>query len=416
MNRRRVVVTGLGVVSPVGIGKDAFWEALLEGRSGIRRIEHFDPEAFDSQIAGQVEGFDASAYISRKDLRRMDRFIQFAIYASITAAEDADLGLPLVSPDNYRYGVIIGSGIGGLNTLEREHRVLLERGPSKVSPFCIPMMIVNLAAGHVSIYLGLKGPNTCVSTACATGTHAIGDAFKIIQRGDADIMFAGGSEAAITPIGIGGFCALKALSTYNDEPEKASRPFDATRNGFVMGEGAGIVVLEELEHAKRRGAKIYAEVVGYSMTGDAYHITAPDPEGDGGARAMAQALQDAGLKPEDVNYINAHGTSTKLNDKLETMAIKKVFGDYAYRIAVSSTKSMTGHLLGAAGAIEFIATTLSVYTDRVHPTINYENPDPDCDLDYVPNEMREMEVNVALSNSLGFGGHNTTIVLKKFLE
>ncbi len=414
--KRRVVITGLGVVSPVGIGKDQFWQALLSGKSGIKRITSFDPTEFDSQIAGEITDFDASNYIPRKELRRIDRFIQFAIHASMQAAEDAGLTVPLSSPDNLRYGVIIGSGIGGLHTLEREFRVLLDKGPSRMSPFTIPMMIVNLAAGHVSIYLGLKGPNTCVSTACATGTHAIGDAFRQIQLGYADLMFAGGSEAAITPLGIGGFCALKALSTYNDEPERASRPFDATRNGFVMGEGSGIVVLEELEHAKRRGARIYGEVVGYSMTGDAYHITAPDPEGDGGARAMALALEDAGIRPEDVDYINAHGTSTKLNDKLETMAIKKVFGEHAYKLAISSTKSMTGHLLGAAGAIEFVATTLSVYEDKVHPTINYHQPDPDCDLDYVPNQMREMQVGVAISNSLGFGGHNTTIVVKKYQE
>ena len=414
--KRRVVVTGLGVVSPVGIGKVQFWQALLSGKSGTKRISSFDPTDFSSQVAGEITDFDASQYIPRKELRRIDRFIQFAIHAAMQAAEDAGLDVPLKGDETNRYGVIIGSGIGGLHTLEREFRVLIDKGPGRMSPFTIPMMIVNLAAGHVSIYLGLKGPNTCVSTACATGTHAIGDAFRQIQLGYADMMFAGGSEAAITPLGIGGFCALKALSTYNDEPEKASRPFDATRNGFVMGEGSGIVVLEELEHAKRRGAKIYAEVVGYSMTGDAYHITAPDPEGDGGARAMALAIEDAGLNPEDVDYINAHGTSTKLNDKLETMAIKKVLGEHAKKVAISSTKSMTGHLLGAAGAIEFVATALSVYEDKVHPTINYENPDPECDLDYVPNKMREMQVNVAMSNSLGFGGHNTTIVIKKYRE
>ncbi len=414
--KRRVVVTGVGVVSPVGIGKDQFWQALLSGKSGTKRITSFDPTNFDSQVAGEITDFDASQYIPKKELRRVDRFIQFAIYAAMQAAEDAGLEVPFKGDVSNRYGVIIGSGIGGLHTLEREYRVLMDKGPGRVSPFTIPMMIVNLAAGHVSIYLGLKGPNTCVSTACATGTHAIGDAFRQIQLGYADMMFAGGSEAAITPMGIAGFCALKALSTYNDEPERASRPFDATRNGFVMGEGSGIVVLEELEHARKRGAKIYAEVVGYSMTGDAYHITAPDPEGDGGARAMALAIEDAGLKPEDIDYINAHGTSTKLNDKLETMAIKKVLGKHAKKVAISSTKSMTGHLLGAAGAIEFVATTLSVYEDKVHPTINYENPDPECDLDYVPNKMREMKVNVAMSNSLGFGGHNTTIVIKKYRE
>ncbi len=413
--KRRVVVTGLGVVTPVGIGKNQFWQALLSGKNGIKRISSFDPSDYDSQIAGEITDFDASKYIPKKELRRMDRFIQFAIYAAMEAGEDAGLDLPCKSPENYRYGVIIGSGIGGVHTLEREHLVLVNKGPSRMSPFTIPMMIVNLAAGHVSIYLGLKGPNTCVSTACATGTHAIGDAFRQIQLGYADVMFAGGSEAAITPTGIGGFCALKALSTYNDEPEKASRPFDATRNGFVMGEGAGMVVLEELEHAKGRGARIYAEVVGYSMTGDAYHITAPDPEGDGGARAMALALEDAGIRPEEVDYINAHGTSTKLNDKLETLAIKKVFGEHAYKLAVSSTKSMTGHLLGAAGAVEFVATTLSIYENKVHPTVNYQNPDPECDLDYVPNHMREMKVDVAVSNSLGFGGHNTSIVIKKYV-
>ncbi len=417
--RKRVVVTGMGVVSPVGIGRDIFWKNLLSGKSGIRRITYFDPTEFDSQVAGQVpDEFDASCYIPKKELRRTDRFIQFAIWAAMEASKDAGFGEGKVdrNADPNRCGVIIGSGIGGIQTLEREFKVLLNKGPSRISPFTIPMMIVNLAAGHVSIYLGLKGPNTCVSTACATGTHAIGDAFRLIQLGYADVMFAGGSEAAITPLGIGGFCALKALSTRNDEPEKSSRPFDAQRDGFVMGEGAGIVVLEELEHAKRRGAKIYAEVVGYAMTGDAYHITAPDPQGDGGARAMALAIEDAGIKPEDINYINAHGTSTKLNDKLETLAIKKVFGDHANKLAISSTKSMTGHLLGAAGAIEFVATVMSVYEDKVAPTINYEFPDPDCDLDYVPNKMREIQVNFALSNSLGFGGHNATIIVKKFVE
>ncbi len=412
--KRRVVITGLGVVSPVGIGKEEFWQALLSGKSGIRRISSFDPSAFDSQIAGEIVEFDASDYLPKKELRRMDRFIQFALHASFQAGKDAGLPLPFEAPEAYRAGVIIGSGIGGVHTLERELLVLLEKGPSRMSPFTIPMMIVNLASGMVSIYMGLKGPNTCVSTACATGTHAIGDAFRIVQSGYADVMFAGGTEAAITPVGIGGFCAAKALSTYNDQPETASRPFDATRNGFVMGEGAGIVILEELEHAKKRGARIYAEVVGYAMTGDAYHMTAPHPEAEGGARAMALALEDAGLKPEDVDYINAHGTSTKLNDKLETLAIKKVFGDHAYKLAISSTKSMTGHLLGAAGAVELVATALSVYEDRVHPTINYRNPDPECDLDYVPNQMREMEVRVAMSNSLGFGGHNATVVVKKF--
>ncbi len=414
--KKRVVITGLSVVSPIGIGVDEFWNALLGGKSGVRRIQSFNPDGFDSQIAGEVEGFDPSQYIARKEMRRIDRFIQFAIYAAIKAGEDAGLKIPMQGHETERYGVIVGSGIGGLHTLEREYRVLIDKGPGRLSPFLIPMMIVNLAAGHVSIYLGLKGPNTCVSTACATGTHAIGDAFKIIQRGDADIMFAGGSEAAITPIGIGGFCALKALSTRNDAPQKASRPFDAERNGFIMGEGSGIVVLEEFEHAKRRGARIYAEVAGYSMTGDAHHITAPDPEGDGGRRAMALAVEDAGLSIEDIDYINAHGTSTKLNDKLETKAIKSVFGKRAYDIPVSSTKSMTGHLLGAAGAIEFVATTMSVVHDKIHPTINYENPDPECDLDYVPNKARDHKVNCAISNSLGFGGHNTSIVMKKYVE
>ena len=414
--KKRVVITGLSVCTPIGIGKDVFWDALLQGKSGVRRIQSFDSDGFDSKIAGEIDGFDPSQYIPRKELRRIDRFIQFAIYTAIKAGEDAGLEVPLSGPETERYGVIVGSGIGGLHTLEKEYRVLIDKGPRRLSPFLIPMMIVNLAAGHVSIYLGLKGPNTCVSTACATGTHAIGDAFKIIQRGDADIMFAGGAEAAVTPIGIGGFCALKALSTYNDTPEKASRPFDAGRNGFIMGEGAGIVVLEELGHAKRRGAKIYAEVVGYSMTGDAYHITAPDPEGDGGRRAMALAVQDAGLSIENIDYINAHGTSTKLNDKLETKAIKAVFGERAYQIPVSSTKSMTGHLLGAAGAVEFVAAALSVFNDKIHPTINYENPDPDCDLDYVPNQARDHIVNCAISNSLGFGGHNASIVIKKYTE
>ncbi|MFC1658687.1 beta-ketoacyl-ACP synthase II [Candidatus Omnitrophota bacterium] len=410
---RRVVVTGLGVISPVGNDVSSFWQNLKEGISGVDKLTLFDSAAYDSQVAGQVKGFNPQDYgIKPKDLRRMARFSQFAIAASRQAIEDS--GLELDKEDKDRIGVLIGSGIGSLQIIEKEHVVLLRDGPSRVSPFMIPILIVNEASGWVGMTFGLKGPNSCVATACASGSHATGDAFKIVERGDADIMIAGGTEAAISPMSVAGFCALRALSQRNDQPQKASRPFDSQRDGFVMAEGAGVVVLESLEHATKRKAKIYAEIIGYGMSCDAYHLTAPDPDGKGASLAMQSALKDAGVKPEEVDYINAHGTSTKLNDKIETMAIKKALGAHAKKVMVSSTKSMVGHLLGAAGGVEFVVVCLTVKNNIVTPTINYEYPDPDCDLDYVPNAARSAEVNVAMSNSLGFGGHNATLIVKKF--
>lgn len=414
MGKRRVVVSGVGAITPIGNDKDTFWKSLLNGKSGTSRLTSFDPTNFTSQIAAEVKEFNPLPFVSSKDLRRMDKFVQYAVSAARMAVDDAKLKLD--EEDSNRIGIIIGSGIGGLHTIEEEHKVLLEKGPSRISPFLIPMLIVNMAPGQISIDLGIKGPNSCIATACASANHALGDSFRILQRGEADVMITGGTESCITPLGFGGFCALKALSTRNDEPERASRPFDKMRDGFVMAEGAGIVVLETLEHARSRSAPIYAEVIGYGMSGDAYHMTAPDSTGQGAARAMKSALDDAGITPKDVSYINAHGTSTFLNDKIETMAIKKVFDEYAKKTAVSSTKSMTGHLLGAAGGVEFIACCLSIKESVVPPTINYEFPDPECDLDYVPNEARKMEVDVAMSNALGFGGHNATIVLRKFRE
>jgi 3-oxoacyl-[acyl-carrier-protein] synthase II len=412
--RKRVVITGVGVITPLGTGVEKTWPALLEGRSGISKITHFDASEMPVQIAGEVRDFNPEDYIEPKEIRKMDRFIHLAVAASEMAVQDTGLKISAQNAD--RVGVIIGSGIGGLPKIEEYTLILHEKGYRRVSPFFIPMNIINLASGRVSIRFGAKGPNSAVVTACSSGSHAIGDAFKIIQRGDADAMIAGGSEAVICPLGIAGFAVMKALSKRNDEPEKASRPFDLERDGFVMAEGAGIVILESLESAMNRGAKIYAEVVGYGMTGDAYHITAPSPDGEGAARCMKMALDDAGVGPEEVNYINAHGTSTKFNDELETMAIKTVFGEHAYRIAVSSTKSMTGHLLGAAGGVEAIICALSIRDNVVPPTINLENPDPQCDLDYVPNQKRQMTVNYALSNSFGFGGTNACLLLKKFEE
>ena len=414
---RRVVVTGLGVVSPVGNDVETFWKALLEGRSGVRRLACFDPTYFTSKIAAEVRDFDPSPYLSAKEIKRMDRFVQFAVVAAKLAMADAKIDMS--KEDSDRTGVIVGSGIGGLHTIEVEHRQFIalgpEKGPGRISPFIIPMLIVNMATGQISITCGLKGPNSTVATACATGNHAIGDAMRIIQRGEADIMVSGGSEAATTHMGFGGFCALKALSTaYNDRPEKACRPFDKNRDGFIMGEGAGIVILEELGHALKRNANIYCEMAGYGMSGDAYHMTAPDPEGNGGVRCMTATLKDAGVKPENVDYINAHGTSTLYNDKIETLAIKKVFGAHAKKLAISSTKSVTGHLLGAAGGVEMIATALTLKNGIIPPTINYETPDPDCDLDYVPNKPRKAKVKVAMSNALGFGGHNATLLAKRF--
>jgi len=402
----------MGVVTPLGVGLNTTWEALCAGKSGVSRITHFDPEGFPAQIAAEVKDFDPLNFIEKKEIKKMDRFIQFGIAAARMAVEDA--GLEITDSIAERVGVYVGSGMGGLPAIEATHKKLLEGGVRKISPFFIPMVIINLVSGQIAMLFGAKGPNSSVVTACATGTHAIGDAFKIIQRGDADIMIAGGTEATISPLGIGGFCAMKALSTRNDEPEKASRPFDATRDGFVMGEGAGIVVLEELSMAERRGARIYAEVKGYGMTGDAYHITAPAPQGEGAARCLKMALEDAGLSPDEVDYINAHGTSTKFNDENETAAIKTVFGERAYRIPVSSTKSMTGHLLGAAGGIEAIFTIMTIVKGVIPPTINYEHPDPECDLDYVPNKARQQNVDVAISNSFGFGGTNACLIFQKY--
>ncbi len=410
---RRVVVTGLGAISPVGNNASSFWQSLVEGKNGIGRITLFDAANFDSQISGEVKQFNPLDYkISSKDLRRMEKFVQFAIAASKQAIDDSGLNLEAENKD--RIGVLIGSGIGSLHVVEEQHKVLLKSGPSRLSPFLIPMLIVNEASGWVAIFFRLRGPNSCVATACATGSHAIGDAFKIIQRGDAEAMIAGGTESAITPMGLGGFCALRALSCRNDEPQKASRPFDAQRDGFIMSEGAGIVVLESLEHARERKADIYAEIVGYGMSCDAYHITAPDPDGEGASLAMQAALRDGKVNPEDIDYINAHGTSTKLNDKVETMAIKKTLNTHAKKVMVSSIKSMIGHLLGAAGGVEFVASCLTIKNNIVPPTINYEYPDPECDLDYVPNSARKAEVRVVMSNSLGFGGHNASLIVKKF--
>jgi 3-oxoacyl-[acyl-carrier-protein] synthase II len=412
--RNRVVITGLGAVTPIGNDVSTFWKNMISGVSGIDYVTAFDTSEYTTRIAGEVKNFNPEDYMDRKEAKRVDRFIQFAIAATKQALAQADLDISKM--DATRAGVYIGSGIGGLATLEENHKILLEKGPRRVSPFMVPMMIANMASGLVSIEIGAKGPNSSVVSACATGTHAIGDAAEIIRRGRADVMIAGGSEATIRPLAFAGFGNMKALSTRNDEPQKASRPFDLNRDGFVMGEGAGILVLESLEHAKKRGATILAEVAGYGMSGDAYHLTAPAPEGEGAARAMKEALLDAALDPTEVDYINAHGTSTDYNDKFETLAIKSVFGDYAYKVAISSTKSMTGHLLGAAGGVEAIACVLSIREGIIPPTINYETPDPDCDLDYVPNEARKANVRVALSNSLGFGGHNATIILKAYEE
>ena len=410
--KRRVVVTGLGVVSAIGCAKDIFWGNLIKGKSGIGPLTHFDAARYESRIAGEVKDFTPHPFISPKDVRRMERFVQFGVTAAKNAIDDS--GLDVLKEDPYRIGVLVGSGIGSLRIIEEQYKVILEKGPSRITPFLIPMLIVNMAAGYIAIMIGVKGPNLCTTTACASGSHAIGEAMRIIQYGDADAMIAGGTESCISALGIGGFCALKALSTRNDEPERASRPFDKDRDGFVMAEGCGIVILEELEHAKKRNAKIYGEIVGYGMTGDAYHMTAPDPEGEGAARCMVNALKDAKLKPEEISYINAHGTSTTLNDKIETLAIKKVFGSHAKKVPVSSTKSMLGHQLGAAGAVEFIICCLTIERSIIPPTINYETPDPDCDLDYVPNKARQVKVNACLSNSLGFGGHNATLILRRF--
>ena len=412
--RRRVVVTGVGLISPLGVGTRANWDALCEGRSGIATITRFDAAQFSARIAGEVKDFDPLQFIDKKDVKKMDVFIQFAIAASQFAMDEARLTItPDLSP---RAGVFIASGIGGFATIEREHKALIEGGPRRISPFFIPAAIINLAAGQVSIRFGAKGPNSATCTACSASAHAIGDSAELIRRGAADVMIAGGSESAITPMGVGGFAAMRALSTRNEEPEKASRPFDRDRDGFVMGEGAGVLILEELEFARRRGASIYAELVGYGMSADAFHITAPSEDGDGAVRVMNAALANAGVEPADIDYINAHGTSTPYNDKLETLAIKKCFGDHAGRVAISSTKSMTGHLLGAAGGLEAGITVLAITHGVIPPTINLDNPDPECDLDYVPHRKREKPVTCALSNSFGFGGTNAALLFKRYDE
>lgn len=412
--KRRVVITGVGLVTPLGVGKDGVWERILAGESGIAPITRFDTAKHDTKIAGEVKDFRAEDYVSVKESKRMDLFIQFALAATKIAMEDS--GIDMSKEDAERAGVVVGTGLGGLPTLEKYHSIYLERGPGRISPFFIPMLIANEAPGHIAIQYGIKGPNLCIVTACATGAHSIGDASRVIQYGDADIMVAGGCEANLTPLTVGGFNAMKALSTRNDAPQAASRPFEKDRDGFVVSEGAGIVILEELEHARKRGARIYAEILGYGYNGDAHHITAPCPDGDGFIRCINMALRDGSLKPDVVDYINAHGTSTDLNDQTETLAIKKVFGERAYKIPVSSTKSMTGHLLGAAGAIEAIFSVLAIRDQICPPTINYETPDPDCDLDYVPNKARNHTINIAMSNSFGFGGTNCTLIFGRYGE
>lgn len=413
--KNRVVITGLGAITPIGTGKENFFEGLKNGKNGIRKITQFDATDYTSQIAGEVLDFNAENFIDKKEAKRMDRYTHFAIAAARLALADSKLDLEKV--DREKVGVFIGSGIGGMQTLHTQYEKLFSKGPSRISPFFIPMMIANMAAGHVAIDLKIHGPSACVVTACASGTNSIGDAFRIIADGEVNLMFAGGSEAAISPAGVAGFSAMKALcADHNDDPEHASRPFDKNRSGFVMGEGAGIVLLENLEHAKARGAHIYAEIIGYGRNNDAYHITTPAPEGEYQAKCMQLAIDDAGIKPEEMDYINAHGTSTHYNDLGETQAIKKVFGEHAYKLAVSSIKSMTGHMLGAAGGVEAIATVFAIESGILPPTINYETPDDGLDLDYVPNKSREKNVNVAMSNSFGFGGHNACLVFKKFVD
>ena len=411
---RRVVVTGVGLVSPVGVGTEATWQGIREGRSGIHTITQFDPAAFACRIAGEVQDFEPTRFMERKEVKKTGRFIQFAIAAAEFAMEGARLK---IEPEwSERAGVYIGSGIGGFEVIEREHKILLEKGPGRISPFFIPSVIANLASGNVSIRHGAKGPNSATATACSSSAHAIGDSYRIIQRGEADAMICGGTEATITPLGIGGFAAMRALSRRNDEPERASRPWDAQRDGFVVGEGSGIVILEELEFARRRGAPVLAEIVGYGMSGDAYHITSPSEDGDGAFRVMRAAVKDAGIEPRQIDYINAHGTSTEVGDRIETIAVKRCFGEHAYKLAVSSTKSMTGHLLGGAGGLEAGLTVLALRDQVAPPTINYEFPDPECDLDYVPNRARPTKIEYALSNSFGFGGTNGSLVFKRYAE
>ena len=412
--KRRVVVTGMGAVSPLGLSVGDLWEALLAGRSGVGPITRFDAARLTTRIAAELKGFKPENYMDPKEIRRNDPFVHYALAAASMAMEDA--AADIAKLDTTRLGVVVGSGIGGVTTWEAQHRVLLERGPDRVSPLFVPMMIANMAAGQVSIRFNARGPNFAPVSACTSGAHAVGEAFRFIQNDEADMMIAGGAEAPITILSMSGFCSMKAMSTRNDEPAKASRPFDAERDGFVMGEGAGIVILEDLGSAKRRGARILAEVAGYGLTGDAHHITAPSPDGEGAARAMSLAMKDGGISPEEIGYINAHGTSTPLNDKFETMAVKAVFREHARKLALGSTKSMTGHLLGAAGGIEFIITILAVRNGVLPPTINYEHPDPECDVDCVPNKARKQDLDVALTNSLGFGGHNATLAVRRFVE
>ncbi|HEV8657482.1 MAG TPA: beta-ketoacyl-ACP synthase II [Thermoanaerobaculia bacterium] len=409
--KRRVVITGMGMISPLGVGNEPTWQGLIEGRSGIGCITKFDAKDYSARIAGEVRGFNAEDWMEKKEVKKSDTFIHYAVAAAQMTVDDAKIDTK--SCDSDRFGVIIGSGIGGLPLIEEMHTKLMERGPSRISPFFIPGLIVNLASGQISIRFECKGPSSAPATACATGAHAIGDAYKIIQRDEADIMFGGGSEAVITPLAVGGFAAMRALSTRNDEPQKASRPWDAGRDGFVMGEGAGVLLLEEREHALARGARIYCELTGYGMSSDAYHITSPSEDAGGMMRVMQRALKDSALEPKEIDYINAHGTSTPLGDKIETLAIKRVFGDDAYKVAVSSTKSMTGHLLGAAGGLESAIAAKVIETGTIPPTINYEAPDPECDLDYVPNKARQKSVRHVMSNSFGFGGTNATLIFSK---
>ncbi len=410
--KRRVVVTGVAMVTPVGSDTESSWDGLVNGRSGIGPITQFEDKDIPTQIAGEVKGFDAAKFIEPKEIKKMDRFIHLGLAASQMLMDDAKLAVTAENAE--RVGVMVGAGIGGLPAIERAYRAYMEKGYRRITPFFIPMSIINELSGHISMRFGVKGPNSCAVTACATGTHSIGDSFKIIQRGDADAMIAGGAESCICPLGVGGFNAMKALSTRNSEPERASRPFDAERDGFVMGEGSGLLLLEDLESARKRGARILAEVAGYGMSGDAYHITSPAPGGEGAARCMAMAIRDAGIAPAEMGYINAHGTSTRYGDELETMAIKTVFGDHAYQMPVSSTKSMTGHLLGAAGGVEAVVSVLALDRGVLPPTINLENPDPECDLDYVPNIARKQQVGIVMSNSFGFGGTNASIIFRAF--
>jgi 3-oxoacyl-[acyl-carrier-protein] synthase II len=414
IHEKRVVITGIGLVTPLGVGKQKNWDALKNGQSGIRKITKFDVSDYTTQIAGELPDFDPLQFIDKKEARKMDPFIQYAIAAAKLSVEDS--GIKESELNGERTGVYVGSGIGGIGTIEKQYDLLSNKGPGRISPFFLISTIINEASGHISILYKAKGPNCANVTACTTSTHSIGDSFRMIARGDVDVMITGGAEAPLTPLGLGGFCSMRAISVRNNEPEKASRPFDLKRDGFVMGEGAGILILEELEKALKRGANIYAEIVGYGLSGDAYHVTAPSMDGDGAVSSMAKAIKDAGVEPEEIDYINAHGTSTLFNDKIETTAIKKLFGDHAYKLAVSSSKSMIGHLLGAAGVAEAAISSLCIKNETLVPTINYEYPDPECDLDYVPNEIRKAKINYALSNSFGFGGTNGTLLLKRFEE